>query len=286
MKTGLTFVQLVHNIKKIRYPWPMSFYSALPIAEKFVFVVAGPHDDNTENDVFCLAEEYPDTIAVIHGSSEKDAIEHRIIGHFQTHYFPDIVWPSHKEGLAELVQEGFQMAETEVVIQLQADEILDEADYTKYLAMPQAPDNIMAWRFGFRHLCHDFHHIFPFMYGAIDWGHPGVVRACRSWSDWVNTDDAVQMQGTGDVADLGNIVWHCGKIDVGREASASFKEMKFQELYPPPFPDPLVVKAYREGGLSYEDIFAKAYRDGIVREYNGPWPEQVRAYARFLGVEL
>ena len=172
------------------------------------------------------------------------------------------------------------------MIQLQADEILDEADYDKYLSMPQAPEDVMAWRFGFRHLCHDFHHIFPFMYGAVDWEQPGVIRACRSWSNFVNIGDAVAMEGDGVVDDLGNTIWHCGKVDAGREKAAAFKEADFQSLYPPPFPDPLVTKAFKEGRLSYEEIFAKAYQEGQVRDYDGPYPEQVRAYARYLGVEL
>src|SRR3989304_4066417 len=129
--TGITVVQLVHNVEKIKYPFPMSFYSVLPIADKFIFVVAGPHDDDTEGDVHRLASKHPEIVAVVHGSEHWGPCND---DEYTRDYFSDCVWPDKKDGLAELVQLGFDVAESEIVIQLPAEEIADEGDYRRCLA--------------------------------------------------------------------------------------------------------------------------------------------------------
>lgn len=275
--TGITVVQLVHNIEKIKYPWPMSLESALPIADKIIVVCAGPHEDKTERWVNAFAKANGEKVSVI---AENPRFFGTCPADYEFAYYTKLAWPKTKDGLARLVQLGFDLSNTDIVMQLQADEILDEEDYPKYLSMKDS--SAAAWRFGFRHFCHDFGHIQRFMYGAVDWGDAGVVRACRFDSDYVNTDDAVQMVGNGPVEDLGNVIWHCGKIDVGREEAASFKEMDFQALYPPPFPDPKMVAAFGARWLSYEDIFADAYKHGNVKYYDGRLPRYVQAYKTWL----
>jgi hypothetical protein len=288
MTTNLSAVTLLHNVDAIKYPWKQCIESAYPVVDRHVLVVAPPNEDDTEDQVLALATMFPEQIVVVTGS--KNLWKQLIGNGVGAYYFEDAVWPTNHNGLSGLVNVGFTMAcerPDEWVFQLQADEILDEADYPELLRLPLLPEKFKAASWRFRHYCGDFHHIHPFMYAAADFpAQPPqrIVRAVRYDSDWVNVGDAVQCQGTGEIYESSVIVHHCGKVHVGRSKEAAKKEYDFQtQLYVGHAfseADPRVVKAYQGNGINYFDIGTD------VREFAGPWPKWVKDYARELGEEL
>lgn len=296
MSTYLAAYTLWHNIKCLKYPYLESFRSAEPIVDKFVIVVAGPHEDDTLQEAFNLGNEYPDKVIVVHGPDQVvcDA-------KCEVYWLPEIAWPKKPydhNRLSFLVNEGMNFCSDGTddgklwCFQLQADEILDENDYYHLLQLPSLPNNFDAASWRFRHYCGDFRHIDKFMYAAADYedvkfeNYPRrIVRACRYASDWVNVGDAVQMQGTGDVYESPVIVHHMGQISVGRAREAAKGKYDFQtQLYVGSAfaeADPRVVSAYKSGeGLDFFNIGTD------IREFGGPWPKWVKEYAKSLGVEL
>jgi hypothetical protein len=168
---------------------------------------------------------------------------------------------------------------------VQADEIFDEADYPELLSLRNLPDNYMAASFGFRHFCGDFRHVFPFVYER-------VVRAYRADSDFLFAGDAVQASGHGNVYSANVTVNHVGKVHVGREEAAAFKEYFFQkQLYAngkcwDGDVDPKVRAAYEKGELNFFEVFGDTVKRGDVKEYAGPYCKYVKEWAHELGVEL
>jgi hypothetical protein len=250
--------------------------------DRFVWVVAGPHEDDTEPCVLELARQHKDKVVIV--GNRMLAQSAGDLG-ITSYHLDTVVWPSNSDGLSILVNEGFWAAFSGWVFQLQADEILNENDYDEFLKLPTLADNFKAASWRFRHYCGDFRHIHPFMYAAADFPDfkpQRIVRCCRYDSDWVNAGDAAQCLGTGDVYESSIVVHHCGKVHVGRAMEAAKKEFDFQtQLYTGVFdPDPRIVKAYKGGGIDYFTIGEN------IKEFSGPWPLWVKDYAKELGEEL
>ena len=102
----------------------------------------------------------------------------------------------------------------------------------------------------------------------------------------------MQASGTGDVYSANVTVNHVGKVHVGREEAAAFKEFMFQEgLYAhgkcwEGDVDFHIKDAYKEGKLDFFKVFEATVNRGDVKEYGGPWCKYVREWAHELGVEL
>ena len=273
MTTNLTAIAFGHNLEKVKYPWRKTIMSVLPVVDEFILVLAGPHDDDTEQAVwdFQYSLKEDGTGLILNNIGEKL----RVVKD---------KWPNSHTGLSNLANLAVEYASTKWVFQSQLDELFDEADYDELLRLPQLPSNYMAASFGFRHFCGDFQHTFPFIYQR-------VVRAFRTDSDFLFVGDASEAAGHGDVYSSSVTVNHVGKVHVGREEAAAFKEYMFQDqLYAHGKAfgdvDPLVLEAFVAGKLDFFKVFGETVKRGDVKEYNGPYCKYVREWAHELGVEL
>lgn len=299
MRTNLTVVTLVHNVVKIKYPWKYSILSALPICDQVIVVNAGPNDDGTTEELCRLAASRPyGAIKIVSGIEEMGKVV-RInedmntandvsgISFFDFNYHQYCSWPTHADDLSTVTNVGFDMAQTEWVMELQADEILAEWDYDTIInginTMLPNMDAIMVW---FHHFCGDLRHEFPFIYNF-------VPRICRKASGLRLFGDAFAVLVPSDIsfglAQIRAKIYHCGKVHTGRESEAAGKEYTWQrDLYEGKkfdVADPKVKSAYEAGSIDFFKIF-DSQADKIV-PYDGPWPAMVKLWAENdLGVKL
>lgn len=252
-----------HNVNLIKYPWKYSALSVLPVVDRLIIMEAGPHDDDTREAVEDFASNH-DQISVVRCG-----------------------WPANHDGLSQLTNLGVRRSAPGWVFQVQADEIFDEANYEEIRALENQPWRYKAANFNFVHYIGDFSHTFPFLYQS-------VVRAVRKLpdrqSEFVFVGDSAEAIGNGTALSTKITVHHVGKVHVGREEAAAVKEFRFQtELYAGRVfdaPDPLIVAAHEAGRINYFEVFKSTVDEGKVSDYAGPWPEQLRAWAKECGVEL
>jgi hypothetical protein len=285
MKTNLSCVTLVHNVTKIKYPWQYSILSALPICDRIVVVNSGPNDDDTTEQLCQLAYKNPKVIIVTDGTEARKLTlsEQKVTWH----YHEGCTWPDHANKISTVWNVGYDFVETEWAMELQADEVLAEWDYQPLLAILESlPPFVQVGWVKFLHFCGDLRHQFPFIYQTLP-------KFCRTTSCIRTFGDAFALAVPANTVytELPITYYHCGKVHTGREAEAAWKEYTWQrDLYAGKLfdqPDPLVKAAYDIGKMDFFKVFLDAAAKGQITEYNGPWPEMVKLWAKdVLGITL
>lgn len=291
---GISAVMILHNGDRIKYPWREAIASIKPAVDELIVVLAGPHEDNTADQLVGLALD-SDHIKIVYGPHDKDSMPKWKDLNDLAYYREEAVWPADHTGLSTLVNIGVEHVSSPWAMQVQADEIIDAVESGSEIAkIASLPPEVKAATFGFRHYCGDLKHIFPFVYGAVDFDDmeiPGytrrVSRAIRVQSSWRFVGDAVQASGNGLVYNSKVLVHHVGKVHTGREEAAAFKEFMFQtQLYVGHAfaePDPLVVEAYNKQAADFFHIFQTSA--DRIRPWAGKWPFWIHFWNKSLGLE-
>ena len=276
----ITSVTIGNSLEKIKYPWKYCLMSALEVADTAIMVLGGPHQDDTVNRVLEFAADNK-RVKVVYGKHDRQNVEAFLskTAVANVEYHPDANWPSHHWGLGDLTNLGLDFVETSWAFQLQADEILDETSCREMLSVPDCE----SVTFAFRHYCGTPYYTFPFMYERVV--RMGKTRTAMALGD------AAEWARVGRVYDSNILIHHVGKIHVGRQEAAAWKEFRFQDdLYKGKAigdVDPKIVEARNEGKLDFFKVFESTIKRGDVKEFAGDWPKYMKMWcSEELGVEL
>jgi hypothetical protein len=255
----LTVFTIAKDLEKIRYPWKESIRSALPVADQILVCECGSTDGTAEQLAEMVATE--PKIRVIRGE-----------------------WGDHFSVISRLANVLISEVSSEWHFFLQADEALHDRSYEPLMrALRESRDDVLAARY--THFCGDFRHTWPFMYER-------AARIARRSSGVRYDGDACEISRPRSHTTAVDVdVYHYGKVHLGREHEAAEKEFHFQQLYKdvPGFPDPRILKTYREGRIDYQEVLQEERRNGLIRPFTGRHPAamltRVRAIESSYGLE-
>lgn len=257
-----------HNLNRILYPYKASIASALALVgdNGEVYFSICDCDDGTEEDIrFAFREEL-----------NRDKLQ--ILYHpWGTHY-------SIQAHIANYMLDRIEgLGQDEFLLKLDADEVLHEASFDNFredLWNMQAGRALLG-RPHYTHICPDDEHEFPFIYSQKS----VLSKTGRGLRfDLGKGGDACAIGGAPEVQTRLE-VFHYGKMEMGREVEALYKETSFQALYTDlGFPDKKVVAlAEGQGYMDYYKVFDRAKAAGEFRKYKGqhpifvqPWLEEMR----------
>lgn len=255
------------EIEKIKYPMVPCLRSALDLADRVFFCAC---DDETEYQVRQLMAHDPNG--------------HRIT--LSRHpwaqaYFGDAakiesegykIQPIIANFLLDQIDDRYDWA-----LKLDADEVLDERSFGSFYEDLRAMQHqsYMLGRPHYTHICPDDQHQFPFIYRS-----KAVLSSTRSGFRFkVNHGgDACALDGAPEFQTRLEVV-HYGKMAMGREREALYKERSFTALYHAlGFPDPKVEAQAASGHLDYMKVFDEAAGRGEFSDFAGPHPKYVREW--------
>ena len=247
MGTGITAHTLLYNVNKIRYPWRECIQSVLPIADEVIIC-----------ECFSTDGTYEDLIGIVSANPKIRVIRRP--------------WGEKCESLGDHVNACIQEVRTPYHLQIQGDEILHEESYPELIRLGKEM-TANAAMVHYLHFFGDFDHTYEFMYEKLP-------RFARTAGGWVSGGDACALGGHPPVIDSAIRFHHYGKVSLGREVQAATKEFEFQNMYKHHgFPDPIIVKAYKEKGrLDYQKLCEEHGRKHTIVGFPGPHPKVMEGY--------
>lgn len=246
-----------HNLEKIKYPYLASIASALALTSvtnnvpSVYYCECESEDDSLERILRCFPRELESGALQIR--NHKWGTHHTIQAHICNYLLDEIG------------------TKTDFALKLDADEVLAEWSFTRFMAdlenIVYRP-RVLA-KPHYTHFCPDDKTTFPFIYQS-----KAVLSKTKNGFryDLGKGGDACALSGAPEVQ-TSLEVFHFGKMAMGREREALYKEVEFTKLYyDMGFPDPRVEVQKENGYLDYMKVFEDAYNLGNFSEYHGPYP--------------
>lgn len=254
MLTGLTTLFMAHNLNKIRYPWKESIRSVMDVSDD-VLVCECESTDGTLEDLKLLSFEFDKIVILRHPWGPKKDILPRIanfcIDHVVTRWW----------------------------LLVDADEVLHEDSHAELKQLVDRSD-IDRVSMRFTHFLGDFESTYPFMYSRM----PRMARRDSPWRFDLAGDACAPSYGKKDRTVDSNVdLYHYGKVHVGRRREAAVKEYEFQMMYREGeskyWPDPRIVKAYKEGSIDYKAVNTdRSGKTDHIKPFTGRHPKFMSDY--------